>query len=241
MRISRAIMIFFLLAFPVAGMCQTGLDTAAILPGNATPTDTAKRSIPAAAPVKPAAPQNFKTASVPKSARGKQTDARKDRQESSAANDTPPRDRSDSAVFQAYQGSQIAYYIAIEKRNLNSKATNDSVSSYYMWALQNRRQVISRQQFTGNIIFIMVVVLVLSGLLFSAIQFYIAVKSVKKRSPPANAGTSFKASLSGIEVSSSVLGVIVLTISIVFFYLYLSKVYPLVSLDQLPVSLPEVK
>lgn len=235
MRICRVIMILFLLASPVVGVCQTGLDTAAILPGNAM------RVISAADPVQPSAPQKFKEASVPKSATGKQINSIKAPQENSAAEETSPGDRSDTTVFKAYQRSQVAYYLAIEKKHLNSKAINDSVSSYYRWALQNRRQIISRQQFTGNIIFIMVVVLVLSGLLFSAIQFYIAIKSLKKRSSLANTSTSFKASLSGIEVSSSVLGVIVLTISVVFFYLYLSKVYPLVSLDQIPVGLPGVK
>ncbi|WP_154402537.1 hypothetical protein [Mucilaginibacter endophyticus] len=217
------------------------MDTAAVLPGNARPAGTAKRAIPVADPVQPTVPHKLKAASVPISAIIKQAKSLKVIKESSVTRQASLIDQSDTAVFKAYQRAQIAYYLALEKRDLNSKATNDSVSSYYVWALQNRRQIISRQQFTGNIIFILVVILVLSGLSFSAIQFYIAVRSVKKRSASANTSTSFKASLSGIEVSSSVLGVIVLTISIVFFYLYLSKVYPLVSLDEIPVGLPEMK
>ena len=39
--------------------------------------------------------------------------------------------------------------------------------------------------------------------------------------------TSFSASATGISVSSPVLGVIILVISLAFFYLYLVYVYPI--------------
>lgn len=143
----------------------------------------------------------------------------------------------DTIIKNAYRNSLLAYYHSIERRNKANAITFDSVSTYYSWALKNRQNIITRQQTTGSIIFILVIVLVLSGLTFSAIQFYIALKSAKRKvSLP---DTSLKASLSGVEVSSSVLGVIILTISIVFFYLYLNKVYPLVSLDQVTIQSPK--
>ncbi|SEO10942.1 hypothetical protein SAMN05192574_105337 [Mucilaginibacter gossypiicola] len=238
MKIYHIIPLLILLISPVAGLCQTGLDTAAVLTG------TAKRAIPVSDPIRPSAPETFKPARVPKPSAKNVHEAEKEK-ETTKRDLTPAAssalDPSDSTVSKAFQASQVSYYAAIEKRNLNNKIINDSVRSYYLWALQNRKLIISRQQCTGNLIFILVVTLVLSGLIFSGIQFYIALKSLKKRSGGANTATSFKASLSGIEVSSSVLGVIVLTISIVFFYLYLSRVYPLVSLDQIPVQLPEIK
>lgn len=146
----------------------------------------------------------------------------------------PPEDTvrhayySDTILTKAYRNSLLTYYRSIEKRNTANAITFDSVTSYYSWALKNRQKIIRRQQTTGSIIFIIVISLVLSGLLFSAIQFYIAFKNVKRKNYLPD--TSFKASLTGVEVSSSVLGVIILTLSIVFFYLYLVKVYPLVSL-----------
>jgi hypothetical protein len=252
MKTYPAIILFFLLTYSTETRCQTASDTAAVLTG------TVARGIPLSNPEEPKKPGTV-ARDIPlsspeeskiKQVANKQSPANGAKQKSIAKKedqviDDSPRDIAtndrDTAVLNAYRNSQISYYRAIEKRNINNKATNDSVSSYYLWALQNRRAIISRQQSTGNIIFILVVVLVLSGLTFSAIQFYIALKSVKKRSTVESTNTSIKASLSGIEVSSSVLGVIVLTISIAFFYLYLSRVYPLVSLDQIPVQLPDYK
>lgn len=143
----------------------------------------------------------------------------------------------DTAAEKAYYNSLIAYYKAIEKKNLTDAKTIDSVGSYYTWALKNRQSIIQRQQITGSLIFGLVTILLLSGLLFSAIQFRIALKNVKKKSLNTS-DTTFKASLAGIEVSSSILGVIILAISLGFFYLYLTNVYPLVSLDQLPPQTP---
>lgn len=233
MKTYPVIVLLFLLAYFTEARCQTASDTAAVLTG------TVLRGKPITDPVKPPPPERFEPAA--NKPVKKKTFTRKAEQAVFNASETATPNDQDTAILTAYRNSQIAYYRAIEKRNMNNKATNDSVSSYYLWALHNRQAIISRQQSTGNIIFILVVVLVLSGLLFSAIQFYIALRSVKKRSAVADTNTSFKASLSGIEVSSSVLGVIVLTISIAFFYLYLSRVYPLVSLDQIPVQLPSSK
>ncbi|WP_147450088.1 DUF4158 domain-containing protein [Corallococcus carmarthensis] len=47
------------------------------------------------------------------------------------------------------------------------------------------------------------------------------------KAPPDSGAMKFKAALDGIEVSSPVLGVVILVISIVFFYLYLVVVYPI--------------
>ena len=143
----------------------------------------------------------------------------------------------DTVLVKAYRNSLLTYYNSIEKRNTANTLTFDSVTSYYSWALKNRKNIITRQQTTGSIIFMLVVTLVLSGLIFSAIQFYIALKYAKRKG--AIPDTSLKASLSGVEVSSSILGVIILTLSIVFFYLYLAKVYPLVSLDQITNQYPK--
>jgi hypothetical protein len=143
----------------------------------------------------------------------------------------------ESETDKAYNYSLIAYYNAMERKNLADAKTIDLVASYHTWALKNRQRIISRQQLTGSIIFVLVTILLLSGLLFSAIQFRIAIKSAQNKSV-APSDTTFKASLGGIEVSSSILGVIILAISFAFFYLYLTNVYPLVSLDQLPLGMP---
>jgi len=135
-------------------------------------------------------------------------------------------DQVDSAVEKAYSRSLKAYYYALEQKNLSDAAAIDSLKSYNTWALTNRKKVIETQQIYAKVIFILVIIIVLSGVTFSALQFYNGIKHSRKKAPTAD--TTFKASISGIEISSSILGVIILTLSIVFFYLYLTMVYPVV-------------
>jgi hypothetical protein len=73
-----------------------------------------------------------------------------------------------------------------------------------------------------------VIVLVLAGIYFAAVQFHYGMKHRK----PGEAGeesTEFVVSLKSLKVKSPVLGVIILVISLVFFYLYLVYVYPIVN------------
>jgi hypothetical protein len=74
------------------------------------------------------------------------------------------------------------------------------------------------------IIFVLVILLVLSGIYFAALQFHygLGAKAGKAQT------TEIDASLKGIKAKSSVLGVVVLAISMAFFYLYLVNVYPIV-------------
>lgn len=129
-----------------------------------------------------------------------------------------------------------------------------------MFAMQHRWRSFSFQYTASIIIFILVIIIVLSGLVFSAWQFRIAMKQmvVKEavakaitqppvhpepvppklapaqadaQNPPANQAISalkneLEVSATGIKVNSSVLGVIILVLSIVFFYFYLLYVYP---------------
>jgi hypothetical protein len=217
---------FFLLLFNSTTFSQTATDTARVLTG------TVMRGMPYVEPVEP---QSLESKSseliVVKSGSRK---SQKVYPSDSNKENINSIDYKDTALTNAYRKSLLAYYLSMEKRNIANTATFDSVTSYYSWALKNRQQIIKRQQDTGALIFVLVSILVLSGLIFSAIQFYIALKSVKRKG--ALPDTSVKASLSGIEVSSSVLGVIILTLSIVFFFLYLTRVYPLVSLDQISIQ-----
>ena len=82
----------------------------------------------------------------------------------------------------------------------------------------------------------MVIVIVIFGLTFSAIQFYISMikakhsvmqKSQERIEPKGETDTTtLKISAKGLEVNSSVLGIIILVLSLAFFYLYLIYVYP---------------
>lgn len=155
----------------------------------------------------------------------------------------------------AYRDAMVSYYRYIKHQNDGSSAVYDSITSHNKWALHNQEAVISGQQAKGTVIFVLVLVLVASGLIFSAIQFYIALKTVQKKheltkkavegavsqtpnplleqntegDTPLGVVTTIKASLQGVEISSSILGLLVLIISLAFFYLYLTRVYPVVA------------
>jgi uncharacterized protein (UPF0333 family) len=138
----------------------------------------------------------------------------------------------DPQVEQDYKEALREYYSAVRVKN---QATN-RIYEYNNWALEDRKKVFDSQHLAGKIIFGVVLLLVLTGVLFSGIQFYIATKQVNRKrrvSKTAEAQeseflpTTLKASLTGIEVSSSIIGVIILMISFLFFYLYLRYVYPI--------------
>lgn len=116
---------------------------------------------------------------------------------------------SDSLTNKKYQAALQEYY------------------DYHISGLQHRSKVFRWQLFSSKIIFIAVIILVFAGIYFAAIQFYIGIKQVREKIPDYNDRTEISASMSGIKVSSPVLGVIILVISLVFFYLYLVHVFPI--------------
>ena len=90
--------------------------------------------------------------------------------------------------------------------------------NYFIEGYKHRQNVFHWQLLSSKIIFIVVVLLVFSGIIFAAIQFYDGLKNSLKQTSQA---TTFEAEKGGLKVSSPILGVIILVISLVFFYLYL--------------------
>jgi hypothetical protein len=137
-------------------------------------------------------------------------------------------------------------------RNLCNQATQESYR-YLISAYQHRRSSFDWNLEADKIIFAVVIVLVISGLIFAAIQFRIGLAGNLAAAPPSSPNpkegepsakgpdslsqatyerlggmaTNLELSTTGIKVSSSVLGVIVLLISMAFFYLYARYVYPI--------------
>jgi hypothetical protein len=100
-----------------------------------------------------------------------------------------------------------------------------ALQHYYEYRIsgyEHRRRVFEWQLFSSKFIFVVVLVLVLAGIYFAAVQFHTALGRKEKEEV-----TEFVASATGIKVSSPVLGVIILVISLAFFYLYLVYVYPI--------------
>ncbi len=109
-------------------------------------------------------------------------------------------------------------------RQLYEKALQD----YYIYrseGLQHRRAVFKWQLFSARLIFFIVLGLVASGIVFAAIQFRQGMQG--ENAADANLSTQVEISDKGIKISSPVIGVIILTLSLAFFYLYLLYVYPI--------------
>jgi len=104
--------------------------------------------------------------------------------------------------------------------NAKVQAASDD---YYIASLHHRAAVFEWQAFASKIIFWMVITLVASGILFSAFQFYHSMRTDK-----ATATEEIELSLKNIKVKSQFLGVVTLAISLAFFYLYVSNIYPIV-------------
>jgi hypothetical protein len=104
----------------------------------------------------------------------------------------------------------------------------EAMAEYYLYrssGLQHRRRVFEWQLFSSKIIFVTVLMLVGLGIIFAALQFRAGLK--RTQADVRDAATEIAFSTTSVKVSSPVLGVIILVISLAFFYLYLVYVYPI--------------
>jgi hypothetical protein len=144
--------------------------------------------------------------------------------------------------FQAFQNN-TSLTRAITQQSVTEMELREALLKaeyeYDISVYQHRRKVFDWQHTSSIIIFWVVILIVVIGLFFSGMQFYISLKREKERiKKPAETSehqesvTEFEASLQGIKVSSSVIGIIILVISLAFFYLYLVHVYPVSEVKQ---------
>ncbi len=113
-----------------------------------------------------------------------------------------------------------------------NEAYQTSLKHYYEYRIQgyeHRLEVFEWQLLSSKVIFFVVLLLVFSGIYFAAIQFHSELKRKQNRNgnEPHADPTELEINAKGIKVSSSVLGVIILVISLAFFYVYLVHVYPI--------------
>ncbi len=141
------------------------------------------------------------------------------------------------------QLTRLKYEIAKERYFENQ------YSDYFTNSLEHRRQTFYWQLQSTKWIFLMVIIIVFSGLFFAGIQFYHSIKknnSKKKIYPEKQeemSKTEMELSLKGVKINSSVIGLIILVISVAFFYLYILYVYPInqINIDNSNFSSNEIK
>jgi hypothetical protein len=108
-------------------------------------------------------------------------------------------------------------------------AYQEALQAYFAYrkaGYEHRLGVFEWQSLSTKIIFFVVLLLVLAGIVFAAIQFHAGLRGRGEGDAPAEE-TEISLSLREVKVRSPVLGVIILTISLAFFYLYLVHVYPI--------------
>ncbi|MEJ2539886.1 MAG: hypothetical protein P8188_07955 [Gemmatimonadota bacterium] len=110
-------------------------------------------------------------------------------------------------------------------------ADSAELAGYATWGLTHRRRVFEWQHQSSRIIFYAVLFLVFTGVGFSGIQFYRSLREstdgVRVEDGDERGVSHFELSTGGLKISSPVLGVIILGLSLAFFYLYLVYVYPI--------------
>ena len=113
---------------------------------------------------------------------------------------------------------------------------------YTVFAWKNRQDAFAWQSVSTKVIFVVVIIVVLAGLYLSWMQFNFAQNAPLKVTTPSTEGPAIAATstnpgsdvntievnTSGVKITSSVIGLIILTLSIVFFFLYLKFVYPII-------------
>ena len=114
----------------------------------------------------------------------------------------------------------------------------ESMQRYYEYRADGyayRSRVFEWQLTSSKVIFLVVLVLVMCGIYFAWVQFRAAMIAMHRKAAleaaakdaPNPLATQFEVSSKGIVINSSVLGVIILGLSLAFFYLYLVYVYPI--------------
>ena len=105
---------------------------------------------------------------------------------------------------------------------LELRKARDTAKSERMAAFSTFNQnVFEWQRFSTKIIFWMVILLVALGVFFSTVQFYKSYQIVSRSE------TELSISDKGFTIRTSVLGLVILGLSLIFCYLYIAFVYPI--------------
>jgi hypothetical protein len=140
------------------------------------------------------------------------------------------------SVFKALskENNKVITQKDLEVSSVSNEKLQKAYIDYKIFQMKNNQENFEWNLKSTIIIFWMVIFLVFSGIAFSGIQFYRATinrKDLLKGDTQNELNTNIEASMQGIKISSPVLGIIILTLSLAFFYLYLIYVYPIIQLN----------
>ena len=150
-------------------------------------------------------------------------------------------DKTDNDIKQRQVLGLDSTMVMIERLSRYDTLLKGQLYDYYRFGMEHRKKSFNWNLLSSKITFWVVILLVFSGIVFAGIQFYISLKersakqnplepqkiTVENKDAYGEFNTQLEASAKGIKISSPVLGVIILVISLLFFYLYLAYVYPI--------------
>ena len=129
---------------------------------------------------------------------------------------------------------QLAEEVEQERQNINRaigqlaeevEQERQNINEYNTWVLRHTKNVFILQYIKSIIIFFVVLIIVFTGLYFSFIQFKRSTNILNSENSNSEINTTLKIGAGSIEVSSSILGLLILVISLAFLYLYLEEVH----------------
>ena len=115
---------------------------------------------------------------------------------------------------------------------------NSGQSGWNLFVDSHRMRVFTWQHYSSIVIFFLVILIVLFGIYLSYYQFRLGKKMILKqmeinerlKTSDQNLeilNSDFQINKDGVKISTAVIGLAILMISVVFFFLYLKYVYPL--------------
>lgn len=105
--------------------------------------------------------------------------------------------------------------------------------SHKKWAMEYTRSAFEGHKEKTEFIFIYVIVICSLGMLFASCHFFVSLRNssrpTRRLSGANSQNHTAKLSASGIEISSSAVGLIIFAITVAFFFMYIKYVYPVTS------------
>jgi len=114
-------------------------------------------------------------------------------------------------------------YGQISSEAKEEQSIEEIEEDYFVWTMSYSKHVFAWHYVSSVIIFFFVMAIIAMGLYFSYMQFRESTRSNRKTEI---APSTMKLGQAGVEISSSVIGLLILVVSLAFFYLYLGTVYP---------------
>jgi len=135
--------------------------------------------------------------------------------------------------------ADIEYSIEYNNGNINTIRLNNENHKAYVEHQKKLMSIVEStydtQQWMTIVILVIVTILVFGGLYMSYLQFKADINN-KPLPENGNSKTQIKMGKEGFEISSSIIGILILFMSFMFFYLYVKDVYTIKSIASIEIA-----